>query len=461
MTDQFKIANVIPVHQKDFITCINNYCPISLLSIFNKILEKLMLKRLSCFIEKHNILYDRQFGFREKHSTSHSTLLIADRIQQAIEDGKYSCGIFLDFSKAFDTVNHNILLKKLDHYGIRGIAKDWFISYLSQRKQYVSVGTSKSDDLYITHGVPQGSVLGPLLFLLYINDFNNCSKFFEFHIFADDTNLFCTNRSLSALELSINENLNCVTSWLIANKLSLNIDKTNFVIFHSRQKAISHKIRLLINNQELEQVKCIRYLGVYFDRHLTWKNHVQHICTKIKRSVGILSKIRHFVPMTILIQLYYTLIFPYLSYAVTTWGNTYVSTLKPLTTLQKKAVRLITFSEFNAHSSPLFFKLEILKFTDVVFLQNALFMHDFHANVIPPVFLDFFNPVSNIHKYNTRLASKNAYYIPKIKTNYGKFNIRFSGVKVWNSIQESFKLENRIKFKKLLKESILNSYPDI
>ena len=125
-----------------------------------------MFKRLTCFIEKHNILCDRQFGFREKHSTSHSTLLIADRVQQAIENGKYSCGIFLDFSKAFDTVNHNILLKKLDHYRVRGTAKAWFISYLSNRKQHVSVGTSKSDDLYITHGVPQGSVLGPLLFLL-------------------------------------------------------------------------------------------------------------------------------------------------------------------------------------------------------------------------------------------------------------------------------------------------------
>ena len=143
--DQFK--NVIPVHKKDSVTCVNNYRPISLLSVFNKILEKLMFKRPSCFIEKHNILYDRQFGFREKHSTTHATLLIADRIQQAIEDGQYSCRIFLDFSKAFDTVNHNILLNKLNHCGIRGTAKEWFISYLSNRKQHVSVSTSKSDDL--------------------------------------------------------------------------------------------------------------------------------------------------------------------------------------------------------------------------------------------------------------------------------------------------------------------------
>ena len=146
------------------------------------------------------------------------------------------------------------------------------MSYLCNRKQYVSVGTCKSDDQHITHGVPQGSVLGPLLFLLYINDFNKCSSFFNFHIFADDTNLFCTNRSLSALELSVNENLKSVSSWLVANKLSLNIDKTNFIIFHPRQKAVNHKVILHINGQKLEQVKCIRYLGVYIDCNLTWKN---------------------------------------------------------------------------------------------------------------------------------------------------------------------------------------------
>ena len=199
-------------------------------------------------------------------------------------------------------------------------------------------GTGKripDKELKPTHGVPQGSVLGPLLFLLYINDFNKCSSFFNFHIFADDTNLFCTNRSLSALELSVNENLKSVSSWLVANKLSLNIDKTNFIIFHPRQKAVNHKVILHINGQKLEQVKCIRYLGVYIDCNLTWKNHIQYISKKIKRSVGILSKIRHYVPLAILSQLYYTLIFPYLSYAATTWGNTYLTTLKPLTIHQK------------------------------------------------------------------------------------------------------------------------------
>jgi len=167
--DQFKIANVIPVHKKDSTLLVNNYRPISLLSIFNRLLEKLMFKRLRNFIDKHNIIYDKQFGFRANHSISHATLLITDKIQRdkiqrAIEDGQYSCGIFLDFSKAFDSVSHNILLSKLSHYGIRGVAKEWFNSYLSDRKQFVSIGTSKSECLTIKYGVPQGSVIGPLFF---------------------------------------------------------------------------------------------------------------------------------------------------------------------------------------------------------------------------------------------------------------------------------------------------------
>ena len=207
-------------------------------------------------------------------------------------------------------------------------------------------------------------------------------------------------------------------------------------------------------------MNCIRYLGVLIDAHLFWKHHVKHIVKKVKRSVGMLSKIRHYVPQSILIQLYYTLIYPYLTYAVTTWGNTYSTTLQPLYVLQKKALRIITFSEYRAHSNPLFHHLKILKFSDLLFINNALFVYDFHANILPSVFHDFFTPVNRVHQYNTRLASKDSYYISKVRTNYGKFNIRFVGAKVWNSIQEDFKSKSRKQFKKLLTNHICNTYKD-
>ena len=456
--DQFKIANVIPIYKRGPETMLNNYRPISLLSVFNKILEKLVYRRLLSFIDSNKLLYNKQFGFRSKRSTVQLALSITDSIQQAIEKRWYACGIFLDFSKAFDTVNHAILLEKLYRYGIRGIPYDWFSSYLSNRRQFVSIGNIQSHESEITCGVPQGSVLGPLLFLLYINDFHNCSKAFEFNIFADDTNLFYANASLVNLESIINENLKKVIDWLAANKLSLNIDKTNFVLFHPTQRIPNYEISLLIRNNRIKHEKYIKYLGILLDSNLSWKYHISHLAKKIKRCVGIISKIRYFVGTEILQQLYYTLIYPYLTYALTVWGNTYASNLSVLTLLQKKVVRIITFSSFKSHTSPLFKHLNILKFPDLIYYQNALFMFDFHTGNLPTIFDNFFKNVAEVHNYNTRSSAKQLLYLPKVRTNYGKFNIRYRGSVIWNSIDNEIKSLKRYKFKASLKKSLLQSY---
>jgi len=237
--EKFKVANVIPVHKKGSELCVTNYRPISLLSIFNKLLEKLMFSRLMSFLNVNNILFHKQFGFRQQHSTLQAVLSIADKIQSSIDSSSYSCGIFLDLSKAFDTVNHKILLDKLFFYGIRGSALEWFESYLCNRMQFVSIGNTNSDKKYIPMGVPQGSVLGPLLFLLYLNDLPNCSEILDFHLFADDTNLFFSSKSLSNIEITAKNELENVHKWLCCNQLSLNIDKSNYVMsfsMHHRRK---------------------------------------------------------------------------------------------------------------------------------------------------------------------------------------------------------------------------------
>ena len=255
-----------------------------------------------------------------------------------------------------------------------------------------------------------------------------------------------------------NENLFNVLNWLAANKLSLKIDKTSFVLFHPAQKAINYSVRLYINNETVKKEKCIKYLGIFIDSHLSWKEQIIHISKKIKRSVGILSKVRHYINISTLVMLYYTLIYPFLKYAIVAWGNTYTSMLKPLINLQKKAVRTMTFSDNKVHSSPLLSGLKVLKVLDLVILNNAFFTYDFHAKLLPAALESFFTSVDILHQYNTRLASKRSYYLPKIRTNYGKFNIRFLGVKIWNSVQEDLKSKSRNSFKRHLTNSILDSY---
>ena len=215
---------------------------------------------------------------------------------------------------------------------------------------------------------------------------------------------------------------------------------------------------LFLCDKQLKREYCIKYLGIQIDSHLSWKKQVEFIAKKIRRSIGILYKVRHFVDISILVKLYYALIYPFLTYGIIIWGNAYESILKPVFTLQKKAMRIITFSQFDTHSGPLFKSLQVIKFYDLVTLYVAIFMYKFHNQLLPTTFHSFFTKVIDIHKYNTRFAAKQSYYLPYVRTNYGKFNIRFIGPSIWNSLDSDIKLSSLSMFKKRLKEQYLEGY---
>ena len=227
-----KISKTIPIFKNGSRLLVSNYRPISLLSNLNKILEKIVHERIYKFLKDYQCIYSLQFGFRKKHSTNHALIDITETIRQALDNKKFACVFLLTFKKPFDTVKHDILIDKLEHYGIRGTANNWFASYLKNRSQFVSTLGFDSSTKPVAHGFPQGSVLGPLLFLIYINDLHSAIKSSKVYHFADDTNLHNIGNSPKIMQKLVNADLKILYKWLLANKISLNCDKTEIIFFH-------------------------------------------------------------------------------------------------------------------------------------------------------------------------------------------------------------------------------------
>jgi hypothetical protein len=239
-----KLARVIPIFKSGDTEQASNYRPISTLPVISKLFEKLMYRRFDSFLSKYKILTPCQFGFRSGRSTADAVLEFCDTIYNTVNLGGSVLSVFLDFSKAFDTVNHQILLSKLDHYGVRGLAHDWFRSYLSNRSQYVEVNCIRSEPTFMSHGVPQGSTLGPLLFLLYVNDMNNSSNVLQFVHFADDTTVSLPCESVGLGAGIMNSELSRVDAWLATNRLSLNIKKSSYMLFSATNLVPPFDIRV-------------------------------------------------------------------------------------------------------------------------------------------------------------------------------------------------------------------------
>ena len=453
--DGMKTAKVIPLFKTGDAKCFNNYRPVSLLSQFSKIIEKLFYSRLNNFIENNDILSDSQYGFRKSRSTVTALIELLEEISDAIDKRKHTIGVFVDLSKAFDTINHNLLLNKLEHYGVRGIAHQFLTSYLKNRFQYVSYNNVKSELLEITCGVPQGSILGPLLFILYVNDIGNISSFLKFVLFADDTNIFASDSDIEILSNRINSELSKLNTWFKANKLSLNVKKTNFMLFTNRLR--KSNINISINNTAINMVQSTKFLGVIIDSKLNWKEHIDVIKKKLSKCTGIIYKASVNLETNTLRYLYCSLFLPYINYCVEVWGSAAKCYLNKITVLQKRVVRILCKTDRYSHTAPLFKMLKILKFEDLVFVRIAITMYKAYNGQLPANVQCKFEFNRNITNYNLRNKCN-------FKTNYSRTCkksrcLSVYGIKVFNELPTDIKdAVNIMHFKGQLKNMVFKKY---
>ena len=399
--DLLKIAKITPIFKKDDPTVLSNYRPISLLNSISKIFEKVIFQQIHTHFKSKNLYYVSQYGFREQHSTQQAALELIDRIILDMDKGKTPLNIYIDLSKAFDTIDHEILLFKLHHYGFRDNSYKLMQSYLSNRLQYVELEGIASTMQPIKTGVPQGSILGPLLFIIYINDLNNSSKLFKTISYADDTTLLTTLTSNKKENNSneINDGLNKVSEWLDLNKLSLNINKTKFMLFHPQNKVVQPP-NIKIKSKNIELVDEFDFLGIVLDSQLRWNAHINKISKKLSKANGILSKIKNTVPKSTLKILYFSLVNSHLDYGLLCWGHK----ANQMDILQKKAIRIITKSKYNAHTEPLFKKLNILKVHDLYKIKLYKLYFKIINKTIPKYFKEskLLIKKETIHSHDTR-----------------------------------------------------------
>ena len=316
---------------------------------------------------------------------------------------------------------------------------------------------SHSTNRIITCGVPQGSTLGPLLFLIYINDLHKAFKNSLVHHFADDTNILYASKNIRTIESVMNYELKLLVDWLKANKLSLNAEKTELIIFHSPRKVVPH-ISIKIDNVKLKPCNSVQYLGISIDEVLSWNKQIEDLCKKLRRANGILAKIRHYISKKTCIAVYYSIFYTHLLYGCLCWNFSSKSNLDRIIKLQKTAVRIITFSDQHTHSNPLFIELNLLKVEDVFKFQIILSVYDFINNALPKSLNHLFEINNTTHQHDTR--SKPCLHLPKFNSvTFGKNSLSYNGSVLWNDFSKHFDTTN-ISSKSFLKRKLKSIYKE-
>lgn len=433
-----KYAKVIPIYKSGEKTSCSNYRPISVLPAINKIFERLLFKRLSQFLLKHNFFFSRQFGFRVNSGTHIATTELVNEIILNIENKNIVSGIFLDLSKAFDCVNHSILLEKLNKAGVRGLALKIFQDYLANRIQKVFLDSTYSNEVGITVGVPQGSVLGPLLFLIFINDVHKLDLLGSIQLYADDSALFYSSKNVDLNLLHMKTDLKLLKHYFEINHLNLNVKKTKLIHFRSTHSRVDCSSGLFFENEVIPVSDSVVYLGLHMDQYLRWDVHITYVCSKLAAKVGILRKLKTFMPTDILLSIYYAFIHSNLSYLMGVWGCAGSSYLRPVEVLQKRALKFV-------------FKLPLSYPSIQLFSQRATTVLNLKSMYFYCISKFVFNTIKNTHFCNATFISSNhnhhtryKFFLTRValKTTLGCKCISFAGPTFYNLLPISIRNSN-------------------
>ena len=434
--DVLKVARVIPLFKSGKKDDLTNYRPISTLSFLSKIFEKIIYTRLYSFLVRYDILTNEQFGFQKNKSTCDAVLHFVNCVYTALNSKNSLVSVLLDFSKAFDTVNHSILVSKLEALGVRGSALSWLTSYLANRRQYVAIGDVQSSIRTIDVGVPQGSVLGPLLFLIYINDMSRCTNRAKFIHFADDTAILLEGTDFNNIFSTLNEELDHIYSWLCCNRLSLNEKKSFFIVFSNTIRYPNREVK--IGRFKIDQVDRAKYLGIIIDNELSFRHHIDYVVQKVSACLGILRRLSQYTPNYVLRTIYLSLIYPHLMYGVEVWGGSRQTVLCKLRSRQDKSVRLCS-GAWRDDINAVYAQSRLLPFEEVYkyFVRVRFYQYcKWQRNVF---FTDSITDLRSVHNYQTRFAVAGKLNVPHYRLSLCHCSFLFKAVHYWNDIPISIR----------------------